>query len=98
VTGYALNPPTSPSLFDVAKVGIGMKSIIANIRDQETLVKTMQDAKPDIVIHMAAQPLVRYSYQVPVETYATNVMGTVHLFEAIRQTKSVRAVVNVTSD
>lgn len=98
VSGYALNPPTSPSLFDVAKVGIGMKSIIADIRDQETLAQAMQDAKPDIVIHMAAQPLVRYSYQAPVETYATNVMGTVHLLEAARQTKTVRAVVNVTSD
>lgn len=98
VTGYALNPPTQPSLFEVANVGAGMKSIIADIRDHDALSQAMQDAKPDIVIHMAAQPLVRYSYQAPVETYATNVMGTVHLLEAIRQTNTVRAVVNVTSD
>jgi CDP-glucose 4,6-dehydratase len=98
VTGYALNPPTNPSLFDVANVGTGMRSTIADIRDAETLSKAMRVAKPDIVIHMAAQPLVRYSYQAPVETYTTNVMGTVHLLEAVRQTDSVRAVVNVTTD
>jgi CDP-glucose 4,6-dehydratase len=98
VTGYALNPPTNPSLFDVANVGNGMRSTIADIRDAETLSKAMRVAKPDIVIHMAAQPLVRYSYQAPVETYTTNVMGTVHLLEAVRQTDSVRAVVNVTTD
>ena len=98
LTGYALNPPTHPSLFEVANVGAGMRSIIADIRDAETLVKAMREARPDIIIHMAAQPLVRYSYQAPVETYATNVMGTVHLLEAVRQTDTVRAVVNVTSD
>jgi len=98
LTGYALNPPTNPSLYHVAKVGAGMKSIIADIRDIETLCKAINDVSPDIVIHMAAQPLVRYSYKAPVETYATNVMGTVHLLEAIRQTSTVRAVVNVTSD
>lgn len=98
VTGYALSPPTNPSLFDVANVGNGMRSTIADIRDAETLSKAMRVAKPDIVIHMAAQPLVRYSYQAPVETYTTNVMGTVHLLEAVRQTDSVRAVVNVTTD
>ncbi|GAB0058346.1 CDP-glucose 4,6-dehydratase [Candidatus Magnetaquicoccaceae bacterium FCR-1] len=98
VTGYALNPPTNPGLFEVANVGAGMKSIIADIRDPESLSRSMQDAKPDVVIHMAAQPLVRYSYQAPVETYATNVMGSVHLLEAVRKTETVRAVVNVTSD
>ena len=98
LTGYALEPPTNPSLFEVANVGEGMCSIIADIRDAETLAKRMREAQPDIVIHMAAQPLVRYSYQAPAETYATNVMGTVHLFEAVRQTDTVRAVVNVTSD
>jgi len=98
LTGYALNPPTDPSLFEVAKVGAGMHSIIADIRDAEALAKAMREARPDIVIHMAAQPLVRYSYEAPVETYATNVMGTVHLLEAVRQTDTVRAVVNVTSD
>jgi CDP-glucose 4,6-dehydratase len=98
VTGYALQPPTNPSLFEVANVAQGMTSIIGDIRDAEALNKAMRDAAPDIVIHMAAQPLVRYSYVNPVETYSTNVMGTVHLLEAVRQTPSVRAVVNVTSD
>jgi CDP-glucose 4,6-dehydratase len=98
LTGYALNPPTNPSLFEVANVGEGMLSIIADIRDAENLTKAMREAQPDIVIHMAAQPLVRYSYQAPVETYSTNVMGTVHLLEAVRQVDSVRAVINVTSD
>lgn len=98
VTGYALEPPTNPSLFEVANVAEGMCSIIGDIRDDKSLQKAMQEAAPDIVIHMAAQPLVRYSYANPVETYSTNVMGTVHLLEAVRQTPSVRAVVNVTSD
>ncbi|MFH1819667.1 MAG: CDP-glucose 4,6-dehydratase [Pseudomonadota bacterium] len=98
VTGYALKPPTNPSLFEVAKVEEGMRSIIADIRDADALAKAMRAARPDIVIHMAAQPLVRYSYQAPVETYATNVMGTVHLLEAVRQADAVRAVVIVTSD
>ncbi len=98
VTGYALLPPTNPSLFEVAIVAQGMTSIIGDIRDAGSLAKAMRDAAPDIVIHMAAQPLVRYSYVNPVETYSTNVMGTVHLLEAVRQAPSVRAVVNVTSD
>jgi CDP-glucose 4,6-dehydratase len=98
LTGYALDPPTTPSLFEVARVGAGMRSIIADIRDGQALAGAMRAAKPEIVIHMAAQPLVRYSYQAPVETYATNVMGTVHLLEAVRGIDSVRAVVNVTSD
>lgn len=98
VTGFALNPATNPSLFDVANVGAGMLSVIGDVRDLNLLQKTMQEADPEIVIHMAAQPLVRYSYINPVETYATNVMGSVHLLEAVRHTKSVKAVVNVTSD
>ncbi len=98
VTGYALAPPTAPSLFEVAKVGDGMHSIIADTRDLETLNAAVKVAKPDVVIHMAAQPLVRYSYDNPVETYSTNVMGTVHILEAVRTTESIRAVVNVTSD
>lgn len=98
VTGYALKPPTNPSLFEVANVGAGMRSVVGDVRDLNLLQKTMQDADPEIVIHMAAQPLVRYSYNNPVETYATNVMGSVHLLEAVRHTKSVKAVVNVTSD
>jgi CDP-glucose 4,6-dehydratase len=98
VTGYALAPPTNPSLFEVAQVVQGMTSIIGDIRDDAMLTKAMRQAEPDIVIHMAAQPLVRRSYVDPVETYSTNVMGTVHLLEAVRQTPSVRAVVNVTTD
>lgn len=98
VTGYALTPPTNPSLFVAAKVAHGMKSIIGDVRDFDALQTAMRDAKPEIVIHMAAQPLVRYSYANPVETYATNVMGSVHFFEAVRSTDGIKAVVNVTSD
>jgi CDP-glucose 4,6-dehydratase len=98
VTGYALEPPTEPSLFELAAVGQLVKSVIADVRDLDRLKAEMQLASPEIVIHMAAQPLVRDSYKIPVETYATNVMGTVHLLEAVRATPSVRAVVNVTTD
>ena len=98
VTGYALSPPTSPSLFQSARVAEGMQSLRGDIRDLSALREAMQAAQPEIVIHMAAQSLVRYSYEEPVETYATNVMGTVHLLEAVRQTAGVKAVVNVTTD
>lgn len=98
VTGYALQPPTSPSLYEIGRVAEGMHSIIADIRDATTLANALQAAKADIVIHMAAQALVRQSYVDPLGTYATNVMGTAHLLDAVRQVKSVRAVVNVTSD
>jgi CDP-glucose 4,6-dehydratase len=98
VTGYALAPPTNPSLFDMADVGKGMTSVIGDIRDLSKLQVVFAEHQPEIVIHMAAQPLVRYSYQNPVETYATNVMGTVHLLEAVRNTPGVKAVVNITTD
>lgn len=98
VTGYALTPPTTPNLFKEADVEKGMRSIIADIRDLPTLKKAMQTACPEIVIHMAAQPLVRQSYEEPVETYATNVLGTVHLLESVRNAPSVKAVLVVTSD
>ena len=98
VVGYALAPPTNPSLFEVAKVGLGMTSIIGDIRDLELVRKVFTERKPEIVIHMAAQPLVRYSYIEPVETYSTNVMGTVNLLDAVRSSNSVKAVVNVTTD
>ena len=98
VTGFALLPPTTPSLFEVAHVADGMQSIMGDVRDLVSLQKAMDDAKPEVVIHMAAQALVRHSYDNPVETYSTNVMGTVHLLEAVRGTPSVKAVVNVTSD
>jgi CDP-glucose 4,6-dehydratase len=98
VVGFALAPPTNPSLFKVADVGKGMTSIIGDIRDLDKLRAAFTEHKPEIVIHMAAQPLVRYSYIEPVETYSTNVMGTVNLLEAVRSADSVKAVVNVTSD
>jgi CDP-glucose 4,6-dehydratase len=98
VVGYALIPPTNPSLFEVAEVGAGMASIIGDIRDADKLCAEFAKHRPEIVIHMAAQPLVRYSYAEPVETYSTNVMGTVNLLEAVRNSDSVRAVVNVTTD
>lgn len=99
VTGYSLNPNTSPNFFDIAQVQGGLEnSQIADIRDLEKLQKVMLSARPEIVIHMAAQPLVRYSYANPVETYATNVMGTVNLLESIRVMDCVRAVVVVTTD
>ena len=98
VTGYALQPPTTPSLFEIAVIGRGMESIIGDIREATTLSDAVRTAQPELVIHMAAQPLVRYSYENPIETYSTNVMGTVHLLEAIRKTQSVKAVVCVTSD
>ena len=99
VTGYALAPNTTPNLFDVLAIdSLIEKSHIADIRDLATLQKSMSEAKSDIVIHMAAQPLVRYSYANPVETYATNVMGTVHVLESTRTLESVRATVVVTTD
>jgi len=99
VTGYALTPNTVPNLFDVLAVdSLIEKSHIADIRDLAGLQKAMSEAKPDVVIHMAAQPLVRYSYLNPVETYATNVMGTVHVLESARIIDSVRATVIVTTD
>lgn len=98
LTGYALPAPTDPSLFEAAGVQRGMRSIIGDIRDLAGLSEAMRAAAPEVVIHMAAQPLVRASYEDPVETYSTNVMGTVHMLEAVRRTPSVRAVVNVTTD
>lgn len=98
LTGFALAPPTSPALFEVAGVAAGMTSIIGDIRDRDVLEAALVAADPEIVIHMAAQPLVRASYEDPVGTYATNVMGTVHLLEAVRKARSVRAVCVVTTD
>ncbi|MHB1493982.1 MAG: CDP-glucose 4,6-dehydratase [Acidithiobacillus sp.] len=98
LNGFALQPPTNPSLFEVAAVERGMRSTIGDIRHAEALTHAVATAQPEIVFHLAAQPLVRYSYAQPVETFASNVMGTVHLLEAVRRTPSVRAVVIVTSD
>lgn len=98
VRGIALPPPTEPALFDVALVATGMEHEIADIRDFAAILPLVRDFAPEIIIHMAAQPLVRLSYKEPVQTYATNVMGTVHLLEAARAAGSVRAIVNVTTD
>lgn len=96
--GVALEAPTSPALFEVARVAQGMDHQITDIRDFAAISAQIKGFAPEIVIHMAAQPLVRYSYQEPIETYATNVMGTVHVLEAARRARSVRALVNVTTD
>jgi CDP-glucose 4,6-dehydratase len=99
IHGYALQPPTSPNLFELAQVEALLSSHrIADVRDAGALADAVRTVQPEIVIHMAAQPLVRDSYRIPVETYATNVMGTIHLLEAARQCPTVRAVVNVTTD
>ncbi len=98
VTGYALSAPTIPSLFEQARVADGMTSVIGDVRDLATLSDTLAKAQPEIVFHLAAQSLVRLSYDEPVETYATNVMGTVNLLEACRRVDSVAAVVIVTTD
>jgi CDP-glucose 4,6-dehydratase len=99
VHGYALAPETQPSLFERARVAeVLAQSTIADVRDTAALASALQQAQPEVVIHMAAQPLVRESYADPVGTYATNVMGTVHLLEAVRCAPSVRAVLVVTTD
>ncbi|MEW6345208.1 MAG: CDP-glucose 4,6-dehydratase [Paraburkholderia sp.] len=98
VTGYALEAPTQPSLFDEAEVAGGLEHILGDVRDANAVSAAMQRAQPEVVFHLAAQSLVRHSYAEPVETYATNVMGTVHVLDAARRTDSVRAIVNVTTD
>ncbi len=98
VLGYSNSIPTKPSLFKTADIESNMKSIIGDVRDLDTLKNKISDFKPEIIFHMAAQSLVQDSYNNPLETFSTNVMGTVNLFEAISTTKSVKAVVNVTSD
>lgn len=98
VFGYALPPPGGPNLFEAAHIAKGMTGVLGDIRDFDALHRALAEFQPEIVFHLAAQPLVGKSYRHPMETYATNVMGTVHLLEAVRQVGSVRAVVNVTSD
>ena len=98
VRGVSLAPPTVPALFEVARVAQGMDHQVADIRDFAAVQSLVREFEPEIVLHLAAQPLVRLSYQQPVETYATNVMGTVHLLEAARHAGSVKAIVNVTTD
>lgn len=98
VTGYALAPATSRSLFELGRVGEEMVSYIANVQDIRTLRQAVEQSRPEVVLHLAAQSVVRLSYDEPVETYATNVMGTVNLLESVRHCPDVRAVVVVTSD
>src|SRR5258705_6789076 len=98
VAGFALPPATKPSLFDVCRVAEGMDSRFADLRDPQQVLAAVRAADPEIVLHLAAQPLVRQSYVDPVDTYLTNVMGTVHVLEAVRKSPAVRAVVVVTSD
>ncbi|WP_028562886.1 CDP-glucose 4,6-dehydratase [Paenibacillus pinihumi] len=102
VTGYALEPAHESGLFARCQGGSWMKSVIGDIRDYPALARTVREARPEVVIHMAAQPLVRQSYRAPAQTYEVNVMGTVHVLEAVREavqnSTSIRAVVNVTTD
>jgi CDP-glucose 4,6-dehydratase len=98
VTGYALSPPTTPALFDLARIGDTITSLQGDIRDRASIRTAMMQAEPEIVFHLAAQALVRASYTSPTETFETNVMGTAHMLDAVRDTPSVHAVVNVTSD
>lgn len=98
VTGYSLEPPTDPALFDILDVGNKMDSVIGDVGDLKHLKEVFAKANPQIVIHMAAQPIVRASYEDPVGTYETNVMGTVNVMECCRRTSSVKSVVNVTTD
>lgn len=98
VTGYALAPPTEPNLFTAADIVAGIKHVVGDLRDAGTLKTSLTEARPEIVLHLAAQPLVRYSYEAPEETFAINVMGSLNLLEAIRACDSVTAVVGVTTD
>jgi CDP-glucose 4,6-dehydratase len=98
VTGYALQPPTTPSLFSQTKTEKDIHSITGDIRDRDTLVKAVSNTKPDIIFHLAAQPIVRLSYREPAATYETNVMGTVNILEAVRLTSSIKSFVNITTD
>lgn len=98
VKGFSLAPFTSPNLFDIAQVAEGMESEIGDIRNLELVKDSMLAFNPDILIHMAAQPLVRLSYAEPVETYSTNVMGTLHVLEAARKCKKLKTIVSITTD
>lgn len=98
VIGYALKPPTTPSLFEVCAIEKKVISIIGDIRNLKMLRNVFEEYQPEIVFHMAAQSLVRYSYREPIETYETNIMGTVNLLEVCRHTPSIRVIVNITSD
>jgi len=98
VTGYALDPPTQPSLFEQARVADSVRSIRGDIRDLAHLKSAVAECRPQVILHLAAQSVVRASYEDPVESYSSNVMGTVHLLDVVRQLKQPCAIVNVTSD
>lgn len=98
VTGYSLAPETTPNLYNIIEADNDVRSNINDIRDSDSLVKAISKCQPEIIFHLAAQALVRYSYEKPIETYDTNVMGTVNLLNAVRQVKSVCAVINITTD
>lgn len=98
VKGYALEPPTNPSLFEVANVNDSIFSEIGDIRNLEALKKSMKEFSPDVLIHMAAQPLVRLSYIEPIETYTTNVIGTVNVLESARYCINLKAILSITTD
>lgn len=98
VTGYSLEPPTTPNLFDLSNLGKDINSVCGDVRDLDKLKKALIDSGAEIVFHMAAQPLVRQSYQQPVMTYEVNVMGTVNVLEACRHLQTVRSIVNITTD
>ena len=98
VTGYSLNPPTSPSLFEIADIAQDVHSVIGDIRDYATLKAAFDAAQPEIVLHLAAQPIVRDSYKNPAYTYETNVMGTVNILECVRNSHCVKSFLNVTTD
>ena len=98
VIGFSKSIPTNPSLFELANIENGMTSITGNVCDYDKLEETIKEYKPEIVIHMAAQAILRESYSNPIETYATNVMGTVNLLESIRKVGNVKVILNVTTD
>ena len=98
VTGVALTPPTSPNLFELAKVASSMHSHVCDIRDAQALATLVRHAQPEIVLHLAAQALVRASYRDPIQTFSTNVMGTAHLLDALRGVDGTRVAVMVTTD
>lgn len=98
LTGYSLEPPTTPDLFSLAGIAGEMRSVIGDIRDLAHLSRVFDEARPEIVLHLAAQPIVRTSYEQPVYTYETNVMGTVHMLECVRAHPCVRSFLNVTTD
>lgn len=98
VTGYSLNPPTSPSLFEIANIAGDIHSVIGDVRDYASLKQAFDEAQPEIVFHLAAQPIVRDSYKDPANTYEINVMGTVNILECVRNSNCVKSFLNVTTD